>query len=135
MLTVGPTPDIFTVHQKPNSDIWRVYQCMANSKGETCFVIGGMEAGYERALETVSRYNIIKAQWEQGTPNLHVPRYLAAACSLGDYLIVVGGIGGVDARVHWGPQDNSKRYLNSIEMINVTTLWSHSASWELIEPP
>ena len=43
---------------------------MSNSKGETCFVIGGMHEGFERPLETVSRYNIIKNQWEQGTPNL-----------------------------------------------------------------
>ncbi len=62
MLTVGPTPDKFSVEKRADSDVKRYFQTMANYKDKTCFVIGGNGGG--STLSSVSHYNISKDQWE-----------------------------------------------------------------------
>ena len=79
---------------------------MTSYKRKSCFVIGGKNKDFN-TLSSVSRYNIDEDHWESGTPDLIVERSLAAACSSGDRIFVVGGV------------DSNNHYLNSIEVLNV----------------
>jgi len=89
MLIVGPG-DNFVVEQRACPDTYRDFLCMANYKGETCFVIGGEDED-DNILSSVARYNIAKDKWERRTPALKVARSDAAACSLGDCVFVFAG--------------------------------------------
>ena len=96
---------------------------MASYKDETCFVIGGVNKR-RTYLSSVSRYNIIKDQWESGTPALNVPRMCASACSLGDCLFVFAGV------------KKGRKCTRIEERLNVTAITSGGeASWKLIQLP
>ena len=95
---------------------------MTSFKGQSCFVIGGKGKDFS-TLDSVSRFNIDKDQWESGTPNLNIERSLAAACTSGDRIFVIGGV------------DGDNHYLNSVEVLNVEKMVSDEADWELVKFP
>ena len=68
-------------------------------------------------MGSVSRYNIRKDQWEQGTPDLIVERMYAAACTLGDSVFVFAGM------------DTGFQRATSVERINVPEIASGVATW------
>ena len=91
-------------------------------KNNTCFVIGGYSAVAGDISNSVSSHKIIQDYWEPGTPGLKIARMYAAACSLGDFVVVFAGV-------------SKGVIVNSIERINISTKARSVFAWELIELP
>ena len=87
---------------------------MSNFKGESCFVIGGVDQEWNY-VKSVSRYIIEKAYWEQGIPPLKVPRLCAAACSIGENIFVFSGL------------VNGGEFTNSVEVLHAPSITNPGA--------
>ena len=60
---------MFTLQDRAEAHGWRAGQCMTSFNGEKVFVIGGKSEDFT-TLSSVSRYSLIKDQWEAETPKL-----------------------------------------------------------------
>ena len=122
-VTAGDAPENETyknVYQyNITTDQWNTLPPSGHHKGVLCMVdsslsiFGGQDSVIYKTLHKVSAYNRDTNSWSQTYPGMIHERFQPGVVVYGDHLMVMGG------------QDESDKYLDSIETMN----WRHRSPW------
>ena len=122
-VTAGSAPEKETKNNVYNYDIvidqWNTLPPSGHHKGVLCMVdnalsiFGGQDPVTYKVLHKVSTYNRDTNSWSQTYPGMIHERFLPGVVVHGDNLMVMGG------------QDESDKYLDSIEVMN----WRQRSPW------
>ena len=122
-VTAGSAPENEThnnVYQyNITTDQWNTLPPPGHLKGVLCMVdislsiFGGQDSVTYKTLHKVSTYNRDTNSWSQTYPGMIHERFKPGVVVHGDHLMVMGG------------QDESDKYLDSIETMN----WQHRSPW------
>jgi len=122
-VTAGSAPEEETKNNVYNYDIqtdqWNILPPPGHYRGVLCMVdnklsiFGGEDSVTYKVLHKVSTYNRNTISWSQTYPGMIHERFKPGVVVHGDNLMVMGG------------QDESDKYLDSIEVMN----WRQRSSW------